>query len=250
MPVTTPPVRHLLVVDDDLLTCRTFERLHEASDDSRFGLRVANSVPQALAELDGSPTIDVVLFDVLLPSAEHAFQLLDGIYGRARLPVVLAMSGAATPDVGCELGRRGVRKLFLKTTLFGAGLELFELLADAAERPAPSLAASARAQVGELQLHEVRQQVTSAMYGEALARTGGSKKAAAALLGVARQALQNRQRRLGSDARLAAARAATAVTPATAESPHSSGLGATRRPRPRAAAPADVTVGTLCPESD
>lgn len=188
---------HVLVVDDDPLFLRTLGRLRTDHPGVRFELRFAEGVEAALRAIDDSTQqFDIVLFDVRLPAVEDAHRLIREIAQRAPFPRLVAMSGSATSEQSFEMGQAGVCAYFTKTALAALGRDLLPVVAGAAYRYTPDLEHLARMHVGTTSMRELKQRVGDAMYFEALARAAGSKRGAAKLLGVKRQALQRRARQV------------------------------------------------------
>lgn len=75
--------RTLLIVDDDPLVLRVLARAHAAAD--ALEVRTASSMDAALAEIDAGG-VDILLFDVCLPTAEHGVRLVTAVLERAPLP--------------------------------------------------------------------------------------------------------------------------------------------------------------------
>jgi DNA-binding NtrC family response regulator len=128
----------------------------------------------------------VVLLDVTLPDGT-AFDVLAAIRPRKPTPLVLAITGTATPPEAFRLGQAGVRALLIKpftTADVRAALER------ALSEP-PDLELPLRNTVGRQGMRDVESDVRSGMVREALARSGGSRRAAAQLLRISRQLLQH-----------------------------------------------------------
>ncbi len=134
--------------------------------------------------------IDTILLDVALPDGS-AFDFLDSIAALAPRPVVVAMSGAATPEESFRLAQRGVRH-FLPKPLDLDGLQTtLHRISD----EAPDLEPHLRNVVGHRGIHDVEREVRSVMVEEAVARAGGNRRGAAKLLSISRQLLQHILRR-------------------------------------------------------
>jgi DNA-binding NtrC family response regulator len=180
-------IRRILVVDDD----RTLQRaLRSALSRDGSEVRGCASARSARALL-ASWTPDLVLLDVTLPDGT-GFDVLDALRAGSPTPLVVAISGTATPDQSFRLARLGVRHYLAKP--FGVA-EVREAIRRAAEE-APELAAEFRSAVGQRGLRDVEQDARRAMLEEALARTGNGRRAAARLLRVSRQAVQHMLKRL------------------------------------------------------
>jgi DNA-binding NtrC family response regulator len=177
--------RCLIVEDEDRLRCT----LAEALGSRGFEVRATASIAEALAALaQGMP--DLIVLDVALPDG-RAHDLVEALRCRAPTPAVVAMSGAAGPDETFELAQMGVRA-FLKKPI---GLRELDAAVDRALSEPPELTAHVRSAVGHLPIKDVEQLVRSTMVDEALARSGGSRRAAARVLAVSRQLLQHMLRK-------------------------------------------------------
>jgi len=146
---------------------------------------VAATAAEALEMLAKPPPPELILIDVRLPD-DSAFAVLDRAAQLAPAPVIVAMSGKASPDETFELAQRGVRKYLAKP--FSAD----ELAAtvEAARNDAPNLEPAISAWVGRVPLRELQQEVRRVMVREALAHSDGNRSGAARLLHVTRQAVQ------------------------------------------------------------
>jgi DNA-binding NtrC family response regulator len=150
----------------------------------------AGTASEGKALLAGPPPTLLVV-DVRLPD-QTAFEVLDLAARRSPAPIVIAMSGKASPEEAFLLAQKGVRAYLAKPVSIG---ELEEAVR-VATREAPILEPLISASVGHVPLREVQREVRRVMVTEALARTEGSKSGAARLLQVSRQALQQILHRL------------------------------------------------------
>ncbi len=176
------PVSRILVVDDhESLRGQLMRALVRRADD----VIGAGTVAEARDALAAPPPPDLVLLDVALPDGD-AFDVLAAIDGLTPAPVVVGMSGSATNSQAFALATRGVR------AFIGKPLELDELYAviDAALDAAPPFAPTVRAAVGHTSLDDVEEDVRALMVKEALALSGGNRRAAARMLSITRQRLQ------------------------------------------------------------
>lgn len=179
-------VHRVLIVEDD----RAFSRTLESALKDRFPeVRCGRSVAQVRAALEGWQP-DLVLLDVILPDGT-APDVLDLLGRRKPAPVVIAMSGEAEPEQAFDLARRGVR-IFLPKPISLAGLE--RALREAVEAP-PDVEPHLRQVVGHAPLKDIEGRFREVLVGEALARSGDSRRAAARLLAISRQLLQHILRR-------------------------------------------------------
>ena len=107
---------------------------------------------------------------------------------RRPAPAVIAMSGHASPEEAFELARAGARRYLAKPiALEDLMRSIEEALADR-----PDLEPAIAAHVGQTPMREVVDRVRDVMIDEALAREHGSRTRAAKVLGVTRQAVQQR----------------------------------------------------------
>jgi len=184
MPVRT--VSRVLVVEDHegllaTLTCALGARFPE--------VRACRDVSAVRTALDGWRP-DLVVTDVILPDGD-ALDVLTLLADGEGMPCAIAISGEATPDQSFELARRGVR-IYLSKPL---SLERLEAAVERALTSPPDLRPQLRQVVGHAPLHVVEGEIREVMVDEAMARTRGSRRAAARLLGISRQLLQHVLRR-------------------------------------------------------
>ena len=172
----------LLIVEDQPSLLRSMER---ALAPLAREVRCATTVAEAARQLaDFAP--EALILDVALPDGS-AFDVLEALADHPGTPVVIAVSGTATPVDTFQLAQAGVRAFVQKPLT----LEVVRAaLLEAKERP-PDVAPLLRAQVGHAPIHEIEDQVRSVLVDEALARSGGSKAGAARLLSISRQLLQH-----------------------------------------------------------
>jgi len=146
---------------------------------------LAGSVAEARGHLEGRQPALVVL-DFKLPDGT-GLDVLQVLAPRSPQPVVVAVSGEATPEESFRLARAGVR-CFLRKPF---GLDAIRAALDEALDTSPDPIVEVRGVVGHKGIKELEFEVRRAMVSEALAKTGGSVRAAAALLGISRQLLQH-----------------------------------------------------------
>jgi DNA-binding NtrC family response regulator len=174
-----------LVVEDNVGLRQT---LTEVVAERAAEVHACSSVAEVSALVTGSAglRLDLVLLDFKLPDGTG----LDVLTLLAQLPVqasVVAVSGEAGPEETFTLAQRGVR-CFLRKPF---RLEDVRAAIDEAVDTAPDLLPELRGNVGRRGIRDVEADVRRAMVAEALAKSGGSVRGAAALLGISRQHLQH-----------------------------------------------------------
>ena len=171
-----------LVVEDDV---RLRAALVSAMSAQGFVVREAGSVKDALAELaQSSPGL--LLLDVVLPDG-RALDVLRAVAQLSPTPRIIAVSGAAGPDESFALAERGVRAYLNKPINLA---ELEAAVGRVMSEP-PDLEPHLKSAVGLVPIKTVEQTVRATMVNEALARGGGSRRAAARVLSISRQLLQH-----------------------------------------------------------
>ncbi|KAB2906575.1 MAG: response regulator [Kofleriaceae bacterium] len=179
-------VERVLVVEDNRSLLRTLEEALRA----RFpDVRAGRGIADVSRLIDGwSP--DLVILDFQLADGD-ARSVLDLAALREPAPVVVAVSGEASPVDTFELAHRGVRAFIPKPVTLD---ELERAIAVALET-APRLEPHLRQAVGHHGLAAMTEEVRAVMIDEALARAAGSRRAAARILDTSRQLLQYLLRR-------------------------------------------------------
>jgi len=185
----TRHIRSVMVVDDDLQLLALLERALGAE----LQLQLCKDACSALEALEDH-TPDLLLLDLALPDGD-GFQVLEQVSQRQPTPLVVVMSGTAAPAESFRLAQLGVHGYLTKPFDLA---ELREAMAQAASRPL-EIAPQLRTLVGQRSIHEVEAEVRSTMLTEALARSSGSRRAAARLLHVSRQLVQHMLRKAGLD---------------------------------------------------
>ncbi|MDJ0869230.1 MAG: response regulator [Myxococcota bacterium] len=183
-------IERVLVVEDSASLRRSLERVLA----KRFAeVRGVSCVAEARSALpEWRP--DLLLLDVELPDGT-ALDVMEALRDFDFVPLVIAMSGAASPSQSFELAKLGVRTYLPKPIELGP---LEDAIRHAAENP-PDLTPALRSTVGQRPIHEVEEEVRRTMLNEALGRSGGSRRAAARLLQVSRQLVQHMLRRHDTD---------------------------------------------------
>jgi two-component system, response regulator RegA len=145
----------------------------------------AGSVAEATSWLETRQP-GLVVLDFKLPDGT-GLDVLNLLGPRSPQPVVIAVSGEATPEDSFRLARAGVR-CFLRKPF---GLERIRAALEEALDTSPDPLVEVRAVVGHKGIKELEFEVRRTMVSEALAKSGGSVRGAAALLGISRQLLQH-----------------------------------------------------------
>lgn len=173
--------QRILVIEDDAALRSAMLRSVAAWEGAE--LLEAGTAEEARALL--SPPPDLIITDVRLPD-DSLLPLLDAIHEVSPAPVVVAVSGKASPDEAFRLAQRGVRAYLPKPFSIQ---ELTATIEMACNDP-PNLEPLITASVGRIPMRDLQDEVRRVMLKEALARAEGSRSAAARLLQVTRQAVQ------------------------------------------------------------
>jgi DNA-binding NtrC family response regulator len=144
---------------------------------------MAHSVQEGLQLLETDPRL--VIVDVRLPDG-RALDLVERAVQHRPAPVVVAMSGMASPEESFELAQAGVRAYVAKPI----DVDEFTERIEAALNGAPQLDSFVAASVGHRPLRAVQGEVRQVMVDQALALSDGSRSGAARLLRISRQAVQ------------------------------------------------------------
>lgn len=173
--------RTLLVEDDDGLRDAIREYWSMAWPECAFD--DAGDLETARKKLRAEPTL--LLLDVVLPDGLGP-DLLPACQAMAQPPVVVAMSGEVSTEEAFGLASRGVRAFLAKPLDIG---ELTDVIESANNNPLAPVEA-ARHLVGFASIHDVQAKVRRAMLEQALTLTGWNRTAAARILKITRQAVQ------------------------------------------------------------
>ena len=207
--------RVLIVEDDDALRAAIARSVRQLG---AFAIE-ASTARAAIARLRDAP--DLVIADVCLPDGS-SLSVFAATRRMSPEPLKIGISGQASAEQAFELAQLGVRAFLSKP------FSLRELRA-AIERvrtEVPQLDPLVRASVGRVSMRDVTARVRDVMVEEALSRADGSRSAAARLLDVTRQAVQQLARRITRPAPAAKAPAADSLSEPA------------QRRRPRASRPA------------
>ncbi len=176
-------LERVLVIEDDAALRAAIVRTVRGWGASQ--LFEAGTAAEAREQLAAVPPPDLVIIDVRLPD-DSAFNVLDSAADLSPAPVIVAMSGKASPDEAFRLAQLGVRAYLAKPFSIQ---ELADSV-EAARNNAPNLEPLITASVGRVPMRELQNEVRRVMVKEALAQTEGSRSGAARLLHVTRQAVQ------------------------------------------------------------
>lgn len=172
----------LLVEDCSALHAPLLEILREFA----VHVDVSASCTDAVRRLRSGTPPQLILLDVCLPDGS-ALDVLDALQGREPMPALVALSGSSDAATAFRLAERGVRAFVPKPV---CASRVREAVAQTLTAP-PDLSTLARAAVGRIPIHSVEEQVRDTMLSEALAQSGGNRRAAARLLSISRQLLQH-----------------------------------------------------------
>jgi two-component system, response regulator RegA len=184
---TTRPVRRVLIVEDDRPLCTAIARL--ARNKWATDVWQAYSIAEARELMAQQP--DLMIVDVKLPDGD-AFGLIEMAWNSKPAPVIVAMSGAASPEEAFRLGQLGVRAYVAKPL----SVESLSEHVDSALRTPPCLDPIVNNMVGQLGLRAVTDRVRIGMIEQAIAIAEGNRSGAARLLDISRQAVQQQMREL------------------------------------------------------
>jgi DNA-binding NtrC family response regulator len=173
-------LKRVVIVEDDRPLCSALGRVARGWGAETWE---CHTVDEGRALLSLAPQLLIV--DLWL-EGESALDLVEEAVHHRPSPAVLAISGRASPEESFRLGQLGVRA-YLPKPLFHE--RLVEKVEEALDE-APDLEPWVTAQVGHAPLRTVQSFVRRLMLEEAMARAGGSRSAAARLLHVTRQAIQ------------------------------------------------------------
>jgi two-component system, response regulator RegA len=176
--------RGVLIVEDTEGLAKSLSEAFRAIADE---VVVARTVAEAMAALaEEEHHHELVVTDVRLPDGS-GLDVAARALSLQPMPLVVAMSGEATPEESFALARSGVHAYVQKPLSFASLLAALERAA--VEKP--PLGPHVRAAVGKVPLHELEEDVRAMMVDEALARSDGSRRGAARLLAVSRQLMQH-----------------------------------------------------------
>lgn len=173
-------VGRVLVVEDDVLLRSAVVRALRAPG------RTIEEASTCAAAIDALKRgFDLVLLDVRLPDGSGVGVAEIAVEQRP-LPLIVVLSGEATPQEAFKLAQLGVVRFLSKPFSLEDLLATIKLVHVAQSRLAPIV----RAYVGRENMRDVQENVRRTMVEEALAITHGNRSAAAKLLRVTRQAIQ------------------------------------------------------------
>jgi DNA-binding NtrC family response regulator len=171
--------RVLIVEDDQPLRSAIARRIAD------WGARPleAGTAREAKAMLASSP--DLLVVDLRLPD-EPAFAVIEAAAQLWPKPIIVAISGCASPEQAFRLAQLGVRAYIGKPF----SLDELQQAIEGAYREAPPLESLIAACVGRVPLRELQRNLRKVMMLQALALSEGSRSETARLLAVSRQAIQ------------------------------------------------------------
>jgi len=172
---------HVLIIDD----CpHLTQQLQAITEPKAQSVTVCASIDEARKALQIC-TPHVVLLDYRLPDGT-ALDLLDDLNALRPKPIILGLSGTASPGETFRLARGGVSRFLTKP--FGSD-DLFRELHQAFTTP-PDIKPQLSDLVGHVSIKQAERMVRTTMVDEALAKSDGSMRGASRLLGISRQMLQ------------------------------------------------------------
>jgi DNA-binding NtrC family response regulator len=177
------PIERALVIEDDAALRAAIVRILAGWGD--VAISEAGTAASARILLAQELPPDLVIIDVRLPD-ESAFGVLEIVSQLSPVPIIVAMSGKASPAEAFRLGQLGVRRYLRKPFSIQ---ELTDAV-EAARNAAPDIEPVISAWVGRVPMRELQREVRRVMVKEALALEQGSRSGAARLLHVTRQAVQ------------------------------------------------------------
>jgi len=185
MPTCAPsaprPVLSVLVVEDDELI-----RMALVRELRSWGAQTTETDQEAEAITLLGLRPDMVVLDVNLKNGGSGVTVARAAARATPMPIVLAISGAVTPTQAFDLAQAGVVGLIQKPL----DLETFTATVEAyLDRHYP-VEQGIALQVGRADYSSVLANVRKTMLAQALGKAGGNKMAAARLLNITRQAVQ------------------------------------------------------------
>lgn len=175
-------IGHALIVDDS----RTLrDALLRVLAEVASSVSACESVCEARALL-GVNVPDVIFLDFDLPDG-NALDVLSELERVAPAPVVIAMSGIASPEEAFQLGTRGVCAYLHKPFDLASVSRLCNEIRD----KRPDIRPFIRGLVGRAPMAAVESEVRATMVHEALSKAQESRRGAAKLLDISRQTLQH-----------------------------------------------------------
>ncbi len=173
-------LRRVLIVEDDETVSRALRLVFVSMGCATTCVR---SIAEGLQRLDMRP--DLLVLDVRLPDG-NGVEMARTAWRTLPAPVVIAMSGGASPEETFALAQAGVRAFLSKPI----SVDDLRATVERVMRDPPAVEPVVLAQVGHLPVKLVQDSVRKAMVEQALALSGGHHGRAAELLKVSRQAVQ------------------------------------------------------------
>lgn len=150
----------------------------------------ADSARQGLQSL--ALGFDLILINADMP--EGALELVDAAFTMRQSPIIIVTGTAPDPQCVFELAKAGAHAYLVppvSAAMVHASLRAFSV--------SSYLVRLVRPLVGHLGMKEIQTRVRQALLLDALARSNGSRRSAAQLLGVTRPAIQKWLRSLSAD---------------------------------------------------
>lgn len=181
--------RVLIVEDDHELR----SVLAGSARERGYVVQEAATCRDALRRVEECP--DLVIVDIRLPDG-NGLEVIERCSQLVPIPLVVSISGEATPEEAFKVSQAGASGYLAKPHTLE---DLWRKVDEAAVRP-PEIAPALAATVGHRPMREVQSDVRRVMVDQAMGLTGGSRRGAARLLHVSRQAVQQFLRRSDSSA--------------------------------------------------
>lgn len=171
----------VLIVEDDELILIGLKKCLE-----KWGATVSTAATEDKAIENLKQELDLIITDVKLADNGSGIEVVKAANSIKPTPIMLAISGEATPLEAFLLAKEGVVGYIPKPLEFTTFIATIESILESV----PELDSLISAQVGKRTYSDVLFKVRQTMVEQALAKCNGNKVKAAKLLNVTRQAVQ------------------------------------------------------------
>jgi DNA-binding response OmpR family regulator len=183
--VAPPVVERALIVEDNAPLRSAIARLVRGWGAVAVEAGTAREAKEGLRQPP-----DLVICDVSLPDGS-GLSVFEAALSLRREPAKIAISGVATAEEAFHLAHLGVGEYLAKPfSLADLERAVRCVLRGAPDADAPDLDDLVRASVGQVPMRQLQKHVRNLMVEEALTLSSGSRRRAAQLLEVSRQAVQ------------------------------------------------------------